>query len=175
MQCFYIKPRRNAAFSSAGFSLCAFFCVLLKSKSRSKTKPKSKPDRLKPVLLMILVVPNIRAAADSQHAQEKRRENRLNSQEQPHGPEKYFAQSFLERAEAAGCPAPRNVRAARKACDGHHESGCQTVLQFYAPQKSPQRNRIAIEARGVAEHLGEKSDVDNMRAHQRKNHAEHHG
>jgi len=45
MQCFYIKPRRNAAFSSAGFSLCAFFCVLLKSKT--KPKPKPKPDRLK--------------------------------------------------------------------------------------------------------------------------------
>src|ERR1700731_4858048 len=44
-----------------------FFLRLLKS------KPKSKPDRLKPVLL-ILVVPNVGAAADSQHAQEKRRE-----------------------------------------------------------------------------------------------------
>src|SRR5579864_2833000 len=39
MQYFYIKPRRNAAFSSAGFSLCAFFCVLLKLKPNPNPNP----------------------------------------------------------------------------------------------------------------------------------------
>src|SRR5258708_37993268 len=119
MQCFYIKPRRNAAFSSAGFSLCAFFCVLLKSKTKSKSKSKPKPDRLKPVLLVILVVANISAAADSQHAQEKRRENCLHAQEQPHGPEQDFPQSFLERPETSGSPLPRNVSAPCKTRGGH--------------------------------------------------------
>src|SRR5882672_494931 len=117
MQRFYIKPRRNAAFSSADFSLCAFFCVLLKSKTKSK--PNSKPDRLKPVLLVILVVANISAAADSQHAQEKRRENCLHAQEQPHGPEQDFPQSFLKRPETSGSPLPRNVSAPCKTRGGH--------------------------------------------------------
>src|SRR5206468_7235915 len=58
-----------------------------------------------------IVVSNVRAAADAQHAKEERRKDNLHSQEQPHRPEQYFPH-LLQRPKSARRPLPRNVSAA---------------------------------------------------------------
>src|ERR1700682_6197198 len=70
-------------------------------------------------LTRILIIPNVSPAADAQHAQKKRRENRLNAQKQPHGPEQNLPQPFVERPEAAGSPLPRNMCAPQKSSGKH--------------------------------------------------------
>src|SRR5216684_6972862 len=65
--------------------------------------------------LFQVVVANVGAAADAQHAQKKRSKNHLHAEEQPHGPEKDLA-NLKERAETAGSPLPGDPGATSQAC-----------------------------------------------------------
>src|SRR5882724_8371608 len=66
-------------------------------------------------ILFQVVVADVGAAADSQHAQKKRSKNRLHAEKQPHGPEKNLA-NLEERAEAADRPLPGDPGATSQAC-----------------------------------------------------------
>src|SRR4029077_9344226 len=63
--------------------------------------------------LFEVVVADVRAAADAEHAQEKRSKDNLQSQEQTHGPQKDLP-NLRQGAESAGHPLPGNPSATRQ-------------------------------------------------------------
>src|SRR6267378_283486 len=87
--------------------------------------------------LFQVVVANVGAAADAQHAQKKRSKNHLHAEEHPHGPEKDLA-NLKERTESAGSPLPGDPGATSQACKKQKASEQQTGFQSDAPQNALQ-------------------------------------
>src|SRR5438067_1814978 len=82
-----------------------------------------------------IVIANVGAAADAQHAQKKRRENDLHSEEQPHRPEEHLP-DLLQRTESARCPLPCNVRTSRQPAQKEQTANQQSRFERYAFQNT---------------------------------------
>src|SRR5258707_1186090 len=127
------------------------------------------------VLSFQFVISDIRSAANSQHAQEKRSENSLQAQKQPHGPEQYLP-NLRQRAKSTGDPLPCHPRAARQPGKKQHAAQQQSRFQCHPFQHALQRHcSAAIESLRITEHLGKRSDRKYLRPQQRENHAKNHG
>src|SRR5262249_9064813 len=110
---------------------------------------------------------------DAQHAQKKRRKNDLQAKEQPHGPEQ-DPTNGLQGSETARSPGPGYPCAARKTYQGKSTAQEQSCFEGYALQNSLERHGAAVKTLGIAEHLGEGSDRNDLRAQQCEDDAENH-
>ena len=75
----------------------------------------------------------------------------------------------------AGRPLPQEPECTRGATEREDSSQHKPMLEFDAAQPSLQGALILGEAFGIAEHLGEKANRNDLRAQQREYHAKQHG
>src|SRR5215472_681852 len=123
--------------------------------------------------LMQIVIADIRSAADPQHAEKKRSERDLHTDEQPHGPKQNLS-NLMQRPKPASGPLPRNPRAAGHSCEKKQSTDQQSRLELYTLQQPPERNRVAVKTLGVTEDLRKGTDRKNLHSEQREDHTENH-
>src|SRR5437868_13193134 len=82
-----------------------------------------------------IVIADVGAAADAQHAQKKRRENNLHSKEQPHRPEEHLP-DLLQRTESASGPIPCNICTSRQSAQKQQTAEQQSRFERYALQNT---------------------------------------
>src|SRR6516162_7161241 len=141
---------------------------------RREILPYSCSIRMKnPGRLMQIVIADIRSAADPQHAEKKRSERDLHTDEQPHGPKQNLS-NLVQRPKPASGPLPRNPRAAGKSCEKEQPANQQARLEFCALQQPLERNRVAVKTLRVTENLRKGTDRKNLHSEQREDHTENH-
>src|SRR5271166_1147181 len=126
-------------------------------------------------LIAPLIVANIGTATDAKHAEEEGGKNHLHAEKHPHGPEKNCAQSFIERAEAAGCPLPCYPDASGEAGKEENAAESQPMLELNASQHTFQGNRVPVETLGITEDFGKEPHRYDLRTHQSENNPKNHG